>query len=645
MLKNIKLSTQIYTLNAIGIAFFVILSLQGFFTFSAINESLSEIRDSTKLVKEQTLTLNNIVKKIKLNISLTKMEAFESIVSKKPVSKNEHYNKALKTAKSELSNLKNFLNKYKKSKKDLHKFHANLVKDFKTYYLILEVLQEEIEEDEEYGREILSDEVKPIEEKLFSALDKLVERTNKKFNKKFSEISTEIVQADSLANSSKVKNISISVIATILFLVIGILISKNITSLIKSFKKSLIGFLKYLERETDTIETLDESNNEIGEMSKAVNANILVIKKDIEQDSLVIKDASNVVNMITSGNLNGRITQKANNPAINELTEVLNSMMESLQKVILYSLETLKEYQNEDFRSKITKNCDGEICDLMNGINDLGDKISQMLVENKSNGLTLQHSSDTLLLNVEELNRASNEAAASLEETAAALDEITSNISNNTQKVIQMAGYANELNKSADHGSELANKTTTAMDEINSEVTAISEAISVIDQISFQTNILSLNAAVEAATAGEAGKGFAVVAGEVRNLASRSAEAANEIKKLVDNATQKASNGKVIADKMIQDYEGLNENINQTIELISDIENSSKDQQIGIEQINNAISSLDQQTQKNANVATNTQSIANQTQHLANAIVDSANSKEFNGKDSVQIKNIENKND
>ena len=122
------------------------------------------------------------------------------------------------------------------------------------------------------------------------------------------------------------------------------------------------------------------------------------------------------------------------------------------------------------------------------------------------------------------------------------------------------------------------------MDEINNQVHLINDSILVIDQIAFQTNILSLNAAVEAATAGEAGKGFAVVAAEVRNLASRSAEAAKEIKAIVENATSKANQGKDIANNMIDGYKQLNQNISQTINLISDIEMSSKEQLSGIEQ-------------------------------------------------------------
>ncbi len=239
------------------------------------------------------------------------------------------------------------------------------------------------------------------------------------------------------------------------------------------------------------------------------------------------------------------------------------------------------------------------------------------------------------------LSSASNKAAASLEETAAALEEITSNMSSNTQNVVKMVSYANELTISVKEGEKLAGETTVSMDEINNQVTAINEAITVIDQIAFQTNILSLNAAVEAATAGEAGRGFAVVAAEVRNLASRSAEAAREIKNLVGNATSKANDGKTIANKMISGYTGLNENISKTIELIKSVEVVIKEQQMGIEQINNAINSLDQQTQENANVATQTKEITNQTQNIAFTIVKDADEKEFEGKSSVQARKLD----
>ena len=203
-----------------------------------------------------------------------------------------------------------------------------------------------------------------------------------------------------------------------------------------------------------------------------------------------------------------------------------------------------------------------------------------------------------------------------------------------------MAGYSNNVTSSVNNGEKLANQTTIAMEEINVQVNSINEAISVIDQIAFQTNILSLNAAVEAATAGEAGKGFAVVAAEVRNLASRSAEAAKEIKTIVENATSKANDGKQIANHMIDGYKQLNQNISQTINLISDIQNASKEQLLGIEQINDAVNSLDQQTQKNAAVASQAHDIAIVTDEIAKLVVNNANTKEFIGKNDVKAKNI-----
>ncbi|MDK2081211.1 methyl-accepting chemotaxis protein, partial [Aliarcobacter butzleri] len=276
-----------------------------------------------------------------------------------------------------------------------------------------------------------------------------------------------------------------------------------------------------------------------------------------------------------------------------------------------------------------TKDLKEHLLKLATGVNTLGDSITEMLIENKSIGLQLDKSSNVLLSNVDKLNISSNEAAASLEQTAASLEQITSNIRNNTQNVSKMTQYSKELTNSAVEGEKLANQTTNAMEDINTQVTAINEAISVIDNIAFQTNILSLNAAVEAATAGEAGKGFAVVAGEVRNLASRSAEAAREIKTIVENATLKTNLGKDIANNMITGYKKLNENISNSTKLISDIENSSREQLLGIEQINNAINQLDGQTQQNASIASQTHEIATSTDNIAKLIVSKTNEKKF----------------
>ena len=113
-----------------------------------------------------------------------------------------------------------------------------------------------------------------------------------------------------------------------------------------------------------------------------------------------------------------------------------------------------------------------------------------------------------MLENVNTLNISSSKAAASLEETSAALDEVTTNIRNNTESILKVSELSQSIIYQANKGEELATKTSNSMQDITREVNLVKEAISVIDQIAFQTNILSLNVAVEAATAGEAGKGL-----------------------------------------------------------------------------------------------------------------------------------------
>lgn len=465
---------------------------------------------------------------------------------------------------------------------------------------------------------------------------------------KLEEISVSAISLRDEANES-LNNILIivAIVAIILFIIISMLISNVVINSLNNFKEGLLSFFVYLNRETSNVSMLnDKANDEFGDMARVVNDNISKTQKSIEEDRRLIDETIAVLGEFEQGDLSQRLNISVSNPALMELKTVLNKMASNLESNIDNVLNILEQYSQYNYLNKIsTKDIKEHLLKLTNGVNTLGDSITQMLVENKSNGLTLDESSNILLANVDKLNISSNEAAASLEETAAALEEITSNIRNNTQNIAKMANYSNDVTKSVTHGEKLANQTTLAMDEINLQVNAINDAISVIDQIAFQTNILSLNAAVEAATAGEAGKGFAVVAQEVRNLASRSSEAAKEIKNIVENATKKANDGKEIANHMINGYKELNQNITNTINLIQDIEMSSKEQLMGIEQINDAVNQLDQQTQQNAAVASQAHDVAILTDEIAKLIVTNADAKEFHGKETVKAKSINLKHD
>ena len=131
-----------------------------------------------------------------------------------------------------------------------------------------------------------------------------------------------------------------------------------------------------------------------------------------------------------------------------QLSTVINGMGNILEKNIENILDVLEKYSSYNYLNKVSTNgLKEQLLALANGVNSLGDSVTSMLKENKSNGLTLEQSSNVLLLNVDKLNLSSNEAAASLEETAAALEEITSNIRNNTESIAKMSMLSNGVTK------------------------------------------------------------------------------------------------------------------------------------------------------------------------------------------------------
>ena len=408
---------------------------------------------------------------------------------------------------------------------------------------------------------------------------------------------------------------------------------------VDSVKKGVENFFAFINFEKDDIELIEvKSNDELGMMSKIINKNIQETKANIQKDRDLIADTIRVANLINKGHVNAKIEKGSNNPSLNELKNIINQMLETLNTNISNILKVLTSYSKLDFRPKLAENdLEGIIKELEKDVNILGEVITQTLIENKKTGLVLSKNATILSQNMSKIATAANSQAASLEETAASLEEITSNITNNNQTTIKMADYGNKVKESITLGQDLANKTVISMDEINTQTTAISEAITVIDQIAFQTNILSLNAAVEAATAGEAGKGFAVVAGEVRTLASRSAEAARQIKTLVENAHKKTQEGKDIASNMIEGYSELNKNISMTLELIDNVTVASKEQSTGMVQINDAVNNLDQITQLNAHSASEANQVAQETLSISKKIIEQADAKEFDGKDTIRV--------
>ena len=399
------------------------------------------------------------------------------------------------------------------------------------------------------------------------------------------------------------------------------------------FKKYFQDFLLFITMETNRYEKAQiTSSDEISELLIVINNASDEFDEKLKNDMRVIGEIVLTADKMEQGIYKCRINSNSDNPMVVTLKHTLNKMLETVDKNMHELIRILSQYAEDDFREKvnISPRLQSEMLKVMESINKLGETLSTTARDNLSNGQTLENNSHSMTESMNNLASKANEQAASLEETAAAVEEITSITRANAENAVKMAELGQTVKSSVGVGQELASKTAISMDEINEKVTSINEAITVIDQIAFQTNILSLNAAVEAATAGEAGKGFAVVAQEVRNLAARSAEAAKEIKNLVEDANIKANEGKTISGNMIKGYKELNSHITETIHIIEDVSSSSKEQMTGIEQINDAVTMLDRVTQENASEANQVKNIANDVADIAHKLVADAKSKKFN---------------
>ena len=409
----------------------------------------------------------------------------------------------------------------------------------------------------------------------------------------------------------------------------GAVSNRDLEEIDKYFQQ-LIEFLSYEKSEFEYVEST--GNKKVDDMFKNWNQQIKKFDKRTKDDMRVLGEIVLTADKVEQGIYKCRIKGDSDNPTISTLRNTLNKMLISIDDATSRISKVVTSYTNDDFTDyiKVVDNYKDDMKLLMESINLLGKELGSSAKNNFQNGETLENSASTMTNSMNNLAEKANEQAASLEETAAALEEITSITRNNTQNATKMATLGQVVKKSVLSGEELASKTASSMDEINEKVKAINSAITVIDQIAFQTNILSLKAAVEAATAGEAGKGFAVVAQEVRNLANRSAEAAKEIKNLVEEANIKTNDGKLISSDMIEGYKELNKNISETINIIEDVSAASKEQMLGIEQINQTVNMLDRVTQENAFESNQIKEISQSVSTLAYELLTDAKSKKFN---------------
>jgi len=242
----------------------------------------------------------------------------------------------------------------------------------------------------------------------------------------------------------------------------------------------------------------------------------------------------------------------------------------------------------------------GDRTSLMASLEAMREKLTSIVSGIKTSAESISVAAGEIAQGNQDLSQRTEEQAASLQETAASMEELTSTVRNNTDNARQGSTLASAASATAASGGEVVQQVVATMQDISSSSTKVTEIISVIEGIAFQTNILALNAAVEAARAGEDGRGFAVVAGEVRTLAQRSATAAKEIKDLIEASVSHVTNGSQLVENAGQTMGEVVRSVKQVTDIMGEIASASSEQTKGIEQVNVAVTQMDEVTQQNA---------------------------------------------
>ena len=339
----------------------------------------------------------------------------------------------------------------------------------------------------------------------------------------------------------------------------------------------------------------------------------------------VVDEVRTIVSAANDGDLARRMRLEGQSGLLVKIGSGVNDLAANMQSVV-DEVQSLVNAANEgDLTRRIeTEGKSGLLVKVGSGINQLAANMSDIVSQVKEAASEVSRGANEMSQGSTNLSQRTEEQASSLEETASSMEEMTSTVKQNADNALQANQLAVAARDQAEKGGMVVARAVKSMTGINEASKKIADIIGVIDEIAFQTNLLALNAAVEAARAGEQGRGFAVVASEVRNLASRSATAAKEIKTLIQDSVQKVDEGSNLVTQSGATLEQIVGAVKKVTDIVAEIAAASQEQSAGIEQVNKAVMQLDELTQQNAalveEASASSQAMADQARGLNDAM-------------------------